>query len=466
MDKNRHNQKQHLYWRAGFGLSITDWKKKEDLSIQECVKELFDEASKASQSAAKVKPEVGHRRRGKNLSKAKKKKLRKQQEESLKLQNLHWLEHMANAKSSPLLEKMSLFWHGHFACIFKYGNQAVNQINTIRTHALGNFKALLLAIAKDPAMIKFLNNQQNKKRSPNENFAREVLELFTIGRGNYTEKDIKEAARAFTGWQIDINGEFHFNERQHDFGDKEFMGKKGKFNGEDIIDIILEQKATAHFICRKIYQYFVNEKIDKKQLEKLADSFYDSSYDIQKLMRSIFDSRWFYKKTNRAVKIKSPIELIVGIMRSLQVEFKEPPSVLFIQKALGQILFKPPNVAGWAGGKNWIDNSTLMLRLNMATYLLLATNVDFKVKEEFEAAMRNKRMEKINASINLKPLIRHFHKTKEDQLFEDVANYLLQIDVAKIKHQVMPFTDIGQTKEDRIKLMTMWLMSLPEYQLC
>ncbi len=464
MEKSKNIQ--HLYWRAGFGLNAEEWNVKQGLSVARCVNLLFAEAKEASQVAANTPWEAGHRKRAKKLSKAKKQKIRARQQELLKTENFNWIAKMAAPDSSALLEKMTLFWHGHFACVFKYGSTAINQLNTIRTHALGNFKDLVLAIAKDPAMIKFLNNQQNKKRSPNENFARELLELFTIGRGNYQEKDIKEAARAFTGWHIDQDGKYYFREKHHDFGEKQFMGQTGNFDGEAIIDIVLQQKATAQFICSKIYRYFVNDIPDEKRIKTLANAFYESNYDIEKLMRTIFTSKWFYFKSNRGTKIKSPIELLVGIMRSLKVEFKEPRTVLFIQKALGQILLKPPNVAGWAGGKNWIDNSTLMLRLNMVTYLMMATEVDFKVKEEFEASMRNKRMDKIKATIDLAPIVDTFAKLPEDQVFAALGKYLLPIEVTALKNQILPFTEVGTTPKSRIQLLTMWLMSLPEYQLC
>jgi uncharacterized protein (DUF1800 family) len=194
---------------------------------------------------------------------------------------------MSNPNHSALLEKMTLFWHGHFACTIKVGMLAAQQLNSIQQHALGNFRDLVLAIARDPSMIRFLNNQQNKKRQPNENFARELMELFTIGRGFYTENDVKEAARAFTGWSSNLSGEYVFRERQHDFGEKRFMNKRGNFDGTDIIDILLERRETAHFITKKIYQYFVNEKVNERRLEQLAAGFYDKNYDIKWLMQTI-----------------------------------------------------------------------------------------------------------------------------------------------------------------------------------
>jgi len=167
-------------------------------------------------------------------------------------------------------------------------------LNVIRKNALGNFKELLFEVSKSPAMLQFLNNQQNKKDHPNENFAREVMELFTMGRGNYTENDIKELARAFTGWGYDKEGNFTERPKQHDTGAKTFLGKTGNFTGDDVLNIILEQKATAKFITAKIYKFFVNENPDQNNINKLSEELYTSNYDLKKLMQNIFSSSWFY----------------------------------------------------------------------------------------------------------------------------------------------------------------------------
>jgi uncharacterized protein (DUF1800 family) len=194
--------------------------------------------------------------------------------------NAEWLSRMANPQESALLERMCLFWHGHFACDIKSGGLAASYLNTIRKHALGRFGDLAKGIAREPAMIRYLNNQQNRKQSPNENFARELLELFTIGRGNYTEQDIKEAARAFTGWSSNFDGTFRFRRFAHDYGSKTFMNRTGKWDGDDIIDIILEQRATAEFLAAKMYRYFVNPGDDPQHIAQIANHLYDSGYHI------------------------------------------------------------------------------------------------------------------------------------------------------------------------------------------
>jgi len=453
----------HLYWRSGFGLSPTEWKKAKSQNLQYHIEQIFNTASKVKKinSEIQVRSDVEFKR----LDKEERKKLLKKEKQLVLQQNAEWVVRMADESESAFLEKMSLFWHGHFACISKGSKHASQQLNTIRTHALGNFRTFVHAMAKDVSMIRFLNNQQNKKRSPNENFARELMELFTIGRGHYSEQDIKEAARAFTGWSSNFQGDFIFKKRHHDYGEKTFMGQTGNFDGREIIDIILDRPETAQFICRKIYRFFINEKVNEQQLAKLSNRFHQSDYDIKDLMRYIFSSDWFYDKENVGTKIKSPIELLAGIMRTFHVNFDGEKSILFIERALGQVLFNPPNVAGWAEGKNWIDNSTLMLRLNLVAFLFQATDVNFKVKEEFESKKRNKAIRKIKADVNLKPLLNQFIDSSDDKVFEQLSQYLIQGNLNFSLKSLQPYL-AKNDKEDFIKSLALRLMSLPEYQVC
>ncbi|WP_291724783.1 DUF1800 domain-containing protein, partial [Bernardetia sp.] len=354
---------QHLYWRAEFGISSKDIQNTPK-NVKTAIEQIFERAKPVySLSSDFDMPSLSTM---KNMSGKEKKELRKKGRQSVREINVEWIKQMAHPKKGTLREKMAFFWHGHFACELKNPVLATQQINTIKKHALGNFKDLVLAITKDAAMILYLNNQQNRKRSPNENFARELMELFTIGRGNYTENDIKEAARAFTGWSANrLTGEFQFKKWAHDEENKTFMGKTGNFDGTDIIDIILSKKQTARYIASKIYTFFVNETTkNQKHIEELATVFFDSNYDIEKLMKYLFSQDWFYEEEHIGSKIKSPVEFLVGMMRTLHLNFESQDGILFTQKALGQILFRPPNVAGWQGGKNWIDNATLLVRLN------------------------------------------------------------------------------------------------------
>lgn len=449
----------HLYWRAGFGLSPEEWELRQNWSTAKAVNQLFKEANEAPLlQAIHVVPF------SKDLKKSPQK--RKMEGKRVGRQNTAWLKRMADPKESALLERMCLFWHGHFACQTKLSKFAFEQLNTFRKHALGNFRDLCLAMAKDVSMIRFLNNQQNKKKKPNENFARELMELFTIGRGNYTEQDIKEAARAFTGWSSNLKGEYIFRRRQHDFGVKKFMGKTGKFNGEDIIDIILERRETAHFLCTKIYRYFVNEQeVDQAIINDLARQFYASDYDIGKLMRRIFTSDWFYAKKNIGTKIKSPVELVAGISRSMHITYEKEDALIFAQKALGQRLLNPPNVAGWEGGKAWIDNSTLMLRLNLVGYLLYASNVDFRTQTNLKAEKPSKAMKRLEATVDLEGLMKLVHKRSEKDIVEILADYFI-ISNSRPDSSLILKHIRATNKEDFVKVAIARITSLPEYQLC
>jgi uncharacterized protein (DUF1800 family) len=314
-------------------------------------------------------------------------------------------------------------------------------------------------------MIRYLNNQQNKKQSPNENFARELLELFTMGRGNYQEQDIKEAARAFTGWSSDVAGDYIFRRNWHDMGSKTFLGKTGRFGGEDIIDLILEQKATADFIARKIYRYFVNSQINEQHLAYLSQAFYQSNYDIGKLMHLIFSSDEFYAAENKGCKIKSPIELVAGMIRTLDIRFENPRALLFLERALGQELFNPPNVAGWPGDQNWIDNATLMLRLNLAQNVVGATEFNFREKAGLEDRKEAIKRRKIEAKANIQPLLKLAESPSKMQSIEQLAAYLL-LAKTKIKPALIEQYSPIPNQEAALTLYGIRLMSLPEYQLC
>ncbi|MCP4440823.1 MAG: DUF1800 domain-containing protein [Aureispira sp.] len=455
---------QHLYWRAGFGLSPND-QDKHNWSVTKAVNNLFKEAQKL-QPLAMPKFDSPSRAEIKSMSKQERKDLRKEVQQMTNDVNADWVRQMASTTSSPLQEKMTLFWHGHFACESKSFHLAVNQINTIRKHSLGSFKDLVLAISKDASMIFYLNNQQNKKSHPNENYARELMELFTIGRGNYTEKDIKEAARAFTGWFANRQlGTFNFRDKAHDYGKKTFMGKTGNFDGTDIVDIILEQKETAEYIATKVYRYFVNPKPNTTHITAIAKVFRDSDYDIAKMMRYVFESDWFYSQKNRGSKIKSPIEFLVGISKTLGLSFGNTQSLLFPQRTLGQTIFRPPNVAGWPGGKAWIDNATLMLRLNFAGIIFQRSELLINAKEMPEMAKRGK-LKKLAIDANLQPLLQTVKKIKEADLSNTLCQQLLQVDFESKDSFIEQFAKTANTRQKKIQAFLLGIMSLPEYQVC
>jgi uncharacterized protein (DUF1800 family) len=277
-----------------------------------------------------------------------------------------WLYRMVFTRR-PLEEKMTLFLHGHFATSDrKVRNPHAMYLQNMlfRKYALGDFAQLLLNVSKDPAMIVWLDNQQNRKGKPNENYAREVMELFTIGIGNYTENDIKEAARAFTGWQTKPDG-FFFNKSQHDFGQKTVLGVTGNLNGEDIVSILVKHPQTGHFLARKLITFFAYDNPDKSFVERVARAYRESKYCLGPMLKAIFSDRNFLSDKTYHAKIKSPAELVVGTLKVLQIENLDN-DLPQIMGAMGQDLFHPPSVKGWEGGEAWISSDTMMERFNFA----------------------------------------------------------------------------------------------------
>jgi hypothetical protein len=296
---------------------------------------------------------------------------------------LWWATRMLNTPR-PLEERLTLFWHGHFAT----GQNKVRDYRMMhrqnamfRERASGDFRALLVGLLKDPAMLVYLDNGENVKDHPNENFGRELLELFTMGVGNYTERDIREASRAFTGWTNDVL-DFRFDERQHDFGAKTFLGRTDTFNGDGIIDRILDQPVTAEFIGAKLYRHFVREAIDDSVKKELGRTFRSSGYQMKPLLKQIFLSRDFYSPPSYATQIKSPVHLAISTFKKLGLtEVPTIPDFGRLTSGLGQTLFEPPNVAGWAGGRTWITGSTLFQRGNSMRDVLFPDVASFRAPD-------------------------------------------------------------------------------------
>jgi uncharacterized protein (DUF1800 family) len=276
-----------------------------------------------------------------------------------------WLGEMI-ATPSPLTERMTLFWHNHFAT----SQQKVRSVQLmyrqnrlLRREALGNFATLLRGIARDPAMLVYLDNARNRKQAPNENFAREVMELFTLGEGHYTEHDIKEAARAFTGWSLDRDtGEFTYRRIWHDYGEKTVFQRTGRLDGDDVLDALLARPETARFIAAKVWREFVSPTPQPGEVERWASVFREARYEVKPLMRAVLTSDAFWAQANRGVLVKSPVDLVAGTLRTFGIDPADLRPAVFACAALGQNLFAPPNVKGWAGGEAWIDSATLLAR--------------------------------------------------------------------------------------------------------
>jgi uncharacterized protein (DUF1800 family) len=300
-----------------------------------------------------------------------------------------WWSNRMLTTNRPLEEKLTLFWHGHFATgdakVRDY-RMMLRQNQMLRAHASGGLRDLLVGILEDPAMLVYLDNGENVKQHPNENFGRELLELFTMGVSQYTERDVREAARAFTGWTNDVLA-FRFDADRHDFGDKAFLGRNGAFNGEDIIDTILAQPVTAEFVAARIYRYFVREEISASVKADLGRSFRSSGYQIKPLLKRVFLSKDFYSSPSVATQIKSPVVLVVSTYKKMGLrELPTVPDFGRLTGALGQVLFDPPNVAGWAGGRTWITPATLLQRGNLFRDVLFPEIRSFRAPDRLMPA--------------------------------------------------------------------------------
>ena len=486
MGPTNQQKNQHLLWRAGFGPSAATIKQQADESQKSLLKSLMKASKKTpayidvADSAVKeiymgMDSMMGGQQKRRALSEEERTMLRNKSRDGIKQINLVWLNQMVES-DQQLREKMSLFWHGHFASRTVNIIHQQQLLDVIRQHALGKFPDLLREVSKSAAMINFLNNNQNRKGRPYEKFAREVMELFTMGRGNYSENDIKEAARAFTGWGATPGGNYQFRANQHDTGSKTIFGKTGNFNGDDVLNMLTENPQTANYITRKIYSYFVNENIDEEKVVWLSKRFYQSNYDISELMNDIFSSDWFYDSKNIGVRIKSPIELIAGIRRALPMHISNEEVQLTLQRLLGQQLFYPPNVAGWPGGKNWIDSSSLMLRMRIPQMIYMEDELTMKPKDDDDQmmGMGDKPLKKANArkggqiitaTVDWPKYLALYQKTPREKLVPELAASLLQTSNGVSESILKKYVD-NSSREAFIKTTTIQLMSSPEYQLC
>lgn len=481
---------QHLMWRAGFGPAVEQLGDLDKYTPKQIYKALVKASDKKPEfidvaddylKGLLMGIDDAGKMNKKELPQEDRKKIQQKNREGVRNLNLYWMYEMVNS-AAQLREKMTFFWHGHFACrnlnvFFQQG-----LLDVLRRNALGNFGTMLKEVSKTAAMLNFLNNQQNRKDHPNENFAREVMELFTLGRGHYTETDIKEAARAFTGWGANIKGEFQFRRFQHDYGSKTVLGHTGNFDGGDVLDILLAQKQTATYITQKVYKFFVSQKPDAAKVEWLADRFYKNDYDISKLMEDIFTSDWFYEEKVIGSQIKSPVELLVGIQRMLPMKLTNDESLLILQRVLGQMLFYPPNVAGWPGGKAWIDSSSLMMRMRIPKLINDVDEMNVSPKDDDDtmmgmkdgqpvkkqgggAAMNVPKRQQINADVDWSPYVKNYESIPREKLAETMAAVLLQVKPGVSMDLVKQYAD-QSGRENFIKTATLQIMSMPEYQLC
>ncbi len=362
-----YGEARHLLARTGFGPSQTEIETTMKLDYPAAVDLLLSGTIGQARTPPpewidNTPPGRGERR---SLSDEEKKQRRKQARLwSLELKSW-WYQEMINTPA-PLTERMTLFWHNHFTSSVrkvKWVPFLHRQNSLFRQHATGNFAGLLHAVSRDPAMLIYLDNARSKSGNPNENFARELLELFTLGEGYYREEDIRAAARAFTGWTLDPDsGAFRFARRWHDRQEKTFLGRTGNWDGDDILDILLQQPQLARHISEKLWREFVSPQPDEKEIRRIAAVFRNSGYKIKPLLRELLLSKAFRDPSGYGNLIKSPVELLVGSVRVLAIPVQDSTRLARAGRLLGQDLFNPPNVKGWPGGTAWIDSATLLNR--------------------------------------------------------------------------------------------------------
>ena len=393
-----------------------------------------------------------------------------QREQRKELEELRhwWLQRMANGPR-PLQEKLVLFWHGHFATSAQKVKSAFlmfKQNEVFRTHGSGDWLTLLTAVSKDPAMLLWLDQAQSKKQHPNENFAREVMELFALGEGNYTEKDITEAARAFTGWSYDrLNREFIYRRNQHDEGTKTIFGKAGTFSGDDVLKMIVAHPHAARFITGKLWTFFANENPSDELVTALATGFRSSRLQFKPLLRAMFLSEEFYSPEVMRQQVKIPAQWLVSSVRMLERGL--PPAQLTANalRQLGQDLLLPPNVKGWDGGLSWITTSNLLNRYNYAGYLVLGENPMNPPKSP--ARKRGARLRPSN-SIDVAKLFPEDVRKDKKLLASAVQKRLLHGEL-KPEHQstLRAYLDAQGELDDLDVLHALRLvMCTPEFQLC
>jgi uncharacterized protein (DUF1800 family) len=368
----------HLLNRTGFDAHLDEIDDLAQLSRREAVERVLAGARQAPRAAPpEWVDEWQPPRRIREMSEEERRLFRQEQvQRGLELKGW-WLAEMLTTPS-PLTERMTLFWHNHFTSSLQKVHSPVlmyRQNLLLRRHALGSFRELLHAASRDPAMLVYLDAATNRRGRPNENFAREAMELFTLGEGNYSEQDVREAARAFTGWSVDPeNGQFVFRPMWHDDGVKTVLGKSGHWRGEDVLELLLARPETARFVAFKLWKEFVspapaNER-EKAELERAARTFRETGYSIRAALGELLLSDAFWAPANRGALIKSPVDLVVGTMRQLDVDFSDPLPFALLLRQLGQDLFAPPNVRGWPGGEAWISSQTLLARKQFAERLL------------------------------------------------------------------------------------------------
>jgi len=377
-----------------------------------------------------------------------------------------WLREMLKTPS-PLTERMALFWHNHFTSgqdKVQFPQQMAQQNMLLRSHALGHFGELLHDVAKDPAMLQYLDGASNRKGNPNENFAREVMELFTLGEGHYTQRDVAQAARAYTGWSLDPDTQAYvWRANQHDDGEKTVLGQTGAFDGDQVLDILLARPETATFVTTKLWREFVSDTPDPALIAPIAAQFRASHYDIKVALSRIFLSDAFWSDDKRGVLVKSPVEFVVGTLRAFDIGYDNTEPFAAQVRTLGENLFYPPNVKGWPGGTTWINSSTLLARKQFVEQLFRATEAAAPARMSGPASMKNEagvaRTAEASHASSVPPRAMPMASKGQGGVRFDIASWLAHYNTAptaklglsaelQLQHAVLPFTPVDAIATD------------------
>ncbi|MFM9996123.1 MAG: DUF1800 family protein [Phycisphaerales bacterium] len=486
-----YDQARHLLWRAGFGgtplqvQTLVSWGPTKAVDSLLNVADVPYENGRASEFDNDImhppspaeRQAIAQARRAQDenaLAKLRLEREKRERRDRSQIRDVQkwWLERMIETPR-PLEEKMVLFWHGHFATSYRTIENSYHmflQNELFRRHALGSFGDLLRAIIRDPAMLAYLDNNDSRKGRPNENLARELMELFSLGVGNYDERDIKDGARALTGYTF-YDDAFQFVRNNHDTGAKNILGHSGQLDGDEFVAAILSQSACPQFIARKLYRYFVADAPDSDRdtdpgtravLARISGSLRASNYELKPVLRTLFLSRHFYEPAVMGQQIKSPVQLVVGAVRSLNTPVRDLSLLLDALDLMGQHVLFPPSVKGWDGGRSWINTSTLFVRQNILAFLLTGK------KPRGYDAMAD--AEKYDPA----PLLAELAGAEPgaDKDAARVIDYLLKFNLgrapADARAALTNFMSTlgGSVTPDAVTGMLVLITAMPEYQLC
>ena len=494
----------HLIWRSGFGAPWEQVEAMQKLGMKTAVESLTAYKSGEDSGAPKsaklpAETDKAFEERVKKLTEPERQKARelRGREEREKIGELRywWLNRMLTTPR-PLEEKMTLFWHSHFATGFNDKIERAfplwQQNELFRQNALAPFDELTKKVVRDPAMLVWLDNANNEKGRPNENFGRELMELFTLGVGNYTEVDVKQAARALTGYHVNREQwSFVLNNGAHDTDEKTLLGKTGKWNAEDAVRIICEQPACGRFIAGKLLSFFVYENPEPELLEEAAALFRAQGMNVGKFLAILFQSELFYSPKARNSIVKSPVLLTIGALKSLRFAVPEREVLIDALRLMGQDLFFPPEVNGWVGGMSWINSNMLLIRYNFANFLLNGVSPDqFKTFKKETAGSASKRRDFVEAQRTGKPIewspkqqLKDLGLDRRLATGADIVDYYIRQFLARplpreLRQQFVNFAETdasGGRKsfaltdtnfDERVRGLVHLMMSSPDYQLC